>query len=119
MARHVYAALLVKCLLFVPNISPSHSAVLLFLARRPFVAEAYADDSKWGDWHRLCTFHKSGRDTRPTGRRQERFVHRHVWREKDVLMWDNRCTFHTGTLFDDTKYKRLIYRIMVQGDTPF
>jgi alpha-ketoglutarate-dependent taurine dioxygenase len=46
-------------------------------------------------------------------------VHRHVWRGKDVLMWDNRRTFHTGTLFDDTKYKRLIYRIMVQGDTPF
>ncbi len=50
---------------------------------------------------------------------QERFVHRHVWREKDIVMWDNRCTFHTGTLFDDTKYKRLIYRMMVKGDTPF
>ena len=50
---------------------------------------------------------------------QEQFVHRHVWREGDIVMWDNRCTFHTGTLFDDTKYKRLIYRMMVKGDTPF
>jgi taurine dioxygenase len=50
---------------------------------------------------------------------QEQFTYRHVWREKDVLMWDNRSTFHTGTLFDDSKYKRLIYRMMVKGDTPF
>jgi taurine dioxygenase len=50
---------------------------------------------------------------------QDRFVHRHVWRANDVVMWDNRSTFHTGTLFDDTKYKRLIYRMMVKGDTPF
>jgi taurine dioxygenase len=50
---------------------------------------------------------------------QDCFVHRHVWREGDIVMWDNRRTFHTGTLFDDTKYKRLIYRMMVKGDTPF
>jgi taurine dioxygenase len=50
---------------------------------------------------------------------QEKFTYRHVWRENDILMWDNRSTLHTGTLFDDTKYKRLIYRMMVKGDTPF
>jgi taurine dioxygenase len=50
---------------------------------------------------------------------QDRFVYRHVWRKKDILMWDNRSTLHTGTLFEDEKYKRLIYRMMVQGDTPF
>jgi taurine dioxygenase len=49
----------------------------------------------------------------------ERFVYRHVWRENDILMWDNRATLHTGTLFDDQKYKRLVYRMMVKGDTPF
>lgn len=50
---------------------------------------------------------------------QERFVYRHVWQEGDVLMWDNRSTLHTGTLFDDTKYKRHIHRMMVKGDRPF
>ena len=49
----------------------------------------------------------------------ERFTYAHKWCEGDVLMWDNRCTLHTGTLFDDTKYKRLIHRMMVKGDKPF
>lgn len=50
---------------------------------------------------------------------QERFVHCHKWQEGDVLMWDNRCTLHTGTYFDDVKYKRLVHRMMVKGDEPF
>ena len=34
---------------------------------------------------------------------QDRFVYRHKWRVGDILMWDNRCTLHTGTLYDDTR----------------
>ncbi|AJE46748.1 TauD/TfdA dioxygenase family protein [Celeribacter indicus] len=48
----------------------------------------------------------------------EDFVLVHKWTEGDVVMWDNRRTLHTGTLFDDTKYKRHIHRMMVQGDVP-
>lgn len=47
------------------------------------------------------------------------FVHRHKWQAGDVLMWDNRCTLHTGTVFDDTKYVRLMHRLWVKGDKPF
>ena len=50
---------------------------------------------------------------------QERFVYRHKWRVGDVLVWDNRCTLHTGTLFDDQKYIREIHRMWVKGDRPF
>jgi len=50
---------------------------------------------------------------------QDRFVHRHKWRVGDILMWDNRCTLHTGTLFDDTKYVREMHRLWVRGDKPF
>ncbi len=50
---------------------------------------------------------------------QERFVSTHKWREGDFLMWDNRCTLHTGTLFEDTRYKRLMHRLMVKGDVPY
>lgn len=49
----------------------------------------------------------------------EPFVHRHKWQAGDILMWDNRCTLHTGTVFDDTKYIRLIHRLWVKGDKPF
>jgi taurine dioxygenase len=50
---------------------------------------------------------------------QERFVYRHKWRKGDVLVWDNRCTLHTGTLFDDTKYIRELHRMWVKGDRPY
>ena len=50
---------------------------------------------------------------------QEAFVHRHKWQAGDVLMWDNRCTLHTGTLYDDTKYDRLMHRLWVRGDKPY
>ena len=50
---------------------------------------------------------------------QDRFVYRHTWREGDLLMWDNRCTLHTGTLFDDTKYIREMHRLWVRGDRPY
>ena len=50
---------------------------------------------------------------------QERFVFRHKWREGDILMWDNRCTLHTGTLYDDAKYFRVMHRLWVKGDKPY
>ncbi|MBS0278431.1 MAG: TauD/TfdA family dioxygenase [Proteobacteria bacterium] len=49
---------------------------------------------------------------------QERFVYRHKWRVGDVLVWDNRCTLHTGTLFDDKKHTRLMYRLWAKGEKP-
>jgi taurine dioxygenase len=49
---------------------------------------------------------------------QERFVFRHKWRVGDILMWDNRCTLHTGTLYDDTRYVRQMHRLWVKGDKP-
>ena len=46
------------------------------------------------------------------------FVYRHKWSKGDLLMWDNRCTLHTGTLYDDTKYFRTMHRLWVKGDKP-
>jgi taurine dioxygenase len=50
---------------------------------------------------------------------QERFVYQHKWKVGDLLMWDNRCTLHTGTLYDDTKYFRTMHRLWAKGDRPF
>jgi len=49
---------------------------------------------------------------------QERFVFRHKWQVGDVLIWDNRCTLHTGTKFDTTKYTRHVHRTWMKGDRP-
>jgi taurine dioxygenase len=50
---------------------------------------------------------------------QDKFTHTHKWQVGDVMMWDNRCTLHTGTLYDDKKYDRLMHRLWVRGDKPY
>jgi alpha-ketoglutarate-dependent 2,4-dichlorophenoxyacetate dioxygenase len=37
---------------------------------------------------------------------QPRFVYRHKWTRGDVVIWDNRCTMHRATPFDDLGYAR-------------
>ena len=39
--------------------------------------------------------------------------YRHRWRAGDLVMWDNRCTMHTATVFDATRYRRLLYRTII------
>jgi alpha-ketoglutarate-dependent 2,4-dichlorophenoxyacetate dioxygenase len=34
------------------------------------------------------------------------FVYTHRWHVNDLVMWDNRCTMHRGTPFDDLRWKR-------------
>jgi alpha-ketoglutarate-dependent 2,4-dichlorophenoxyacetate dioxygenase len=42
---------------------------------------------------------------------QRQFVYRHRWRVGDLVIWDNRCTMHRATPFDDGKYKRELRRV--------
>jgi alpha-ketoglutarate-dependent 2,4-dichlorophenoxyacetate dioxygenase len=42
----------------------------------------------------------------------------HTWRQGDLVMWDNRAVLHTASLFDHTRYQRLMYRTTVAGDAP-
>jgi alpha-ketoglutarate-dependent 2,4-dichlorophenoxyacetate dioxygenase len=41
---------------------------------------------------------------------QRQFVYAHRWRVGDLVMWDNRCTMHRGTEFDDTRWPRDMQR---------
>lgn len=49
---------------------------------------------------------------------QERFVYRHKWQVGDLLIWDNRCTMHRATPFDDQSERRDLRRTTVVGDLP-
>ena len=49
---------------------------------------------------------------------QPRFVYSHRWRQGDLVMWDNRAVLHTASLFDHTRYQRLMYRTTVAGKAP-
>ena len=44
---------------------------------------------------------------------QRQFVHIHRWRPNDLVMWDNRCTLHRGTDYDDLRWVRDMRRITV------
>lgn len=44
---------------------------------------------------------------------QRQFVHTHRWRLHDLVMWDNRCTMHRGTDYDERRWKRDMHRATV------
>ena len=48
---------------------------------------------------------------------QDQFIYRHRWREKMLLMWDNRCTMHLAEGGYDG-HLRLMHRTTVAGDAP-
>jgi taurine dioxygenase len=50
---------------------------------------------------------------------QERheFIYEHVWRQGDLLMWDNRCTLHARTDFNPNE-RRLMRRVTILGEKP-
>ncbi|PCJ34166.1 MAG: taurine dioxygenase [Alphaproteobacteria bacterium] len=50
---------------------------------------------------------------------QDQFTYQHKWQVGDVITWDNRCTLHTGTVFDDKKHFRLMHRLWAKGDVPY
>jgi taurine dioxygenase len=49
---------------------------------------------------------------------QPRFVFTYRWSERDVVMWDNRCTMHRATPYDTSAERRVIHRTVVLGDVP-
>ncbi len=44
---------------------------------------------------------------------QRQFIHTHRWRANDLVMWDNRCTMHRGTGYDERRWKRDMHRATV------
>jgi alpha-ketoglutarate-dependent 2,4-dichlorophenoxyacetate dioxygenase len=44
---------------------------------------------------------------------QRQFVYTHRWRPCDLVMWDNRCTMHRGTDYDDLRWVRDMRRATV------
>ena len=49
---------------------------------------------------------------------QPRTVYVHRWNQGDLVMWDNRAVLHTASLFDHTRYQRLMFRTTVAGHAP-
>ena len=47
---------------------------------------------------------------------EPRFIYRHKWRVGDLVMWDNRCTMHRATPFEDTAHVRDMRRTTVRDN---
>lgn len=52
-----------------------------------------------------------------TLQREPRFLYEHVWRPRDLVMWDNRCTLHARTDFPPEE-RRLLRRVTVAEGVP-
>jgi alpha-ketoglutarate-dependent 2,4-dichlorophenoxyacetate dioxygenase len=49
---------------------------------------------------------------------QRQFVHAHVWRQHDLVMWDNRQTMHRARRYKETSEVRDMRRTTIEGDGP-
>jgi alpha-ketoglutarate-dependent 2,4-dichlorophenoxyacetate dioxygenase len=46
---------------------------------------------------------------------QPQFVYSHAWRERDLVIWDNRSVLHRATAYDTLGHQRLMQRTTVNG----
>ena len=44
---------------------------------------------------------------------RRQFVYSHRWRVDDLVIWDNRCTMHRGTRYEEQRWKRDMHRATV------
>lgn len=49
---------------------------------------------------------------------QPKFIYSHKWQKGDLVVWDNRRTLHTASMFDADKYLRIMHRTTVVGTKP-
>ncbi|MDR3537145.1 MAG: TauD/TfdA family dioxygenase [Acetobacteraceae bacterium] len=49
---------------------------------------------------------------------QPQFVHAHVWRPWDLVIWDNRTTMHRARRYNDRGEVRDLHRTTIRGDGP-
>jgi alpha-ketoglutarate-dependent taurine dioxygenase len=46
-------------------------------------------------------------------------IYSHRWRPRECIVWDNRCTLHRATGFDEVNLIRVMRRCTIVGDAPF
>ena len=49
---------------------------------------------------------------------QPRYIYAHEWRDGDLVIWDNRCTLHRATTFDDLHHRRDMRRTTINEHGP-
>ena len=49
---------------------------------------------------------------------EPRYIYSHEWRDGDLVIWDNRCTLHRVTSFDDLHHRRDMRRTTINEHGP-
>lgn len=49
---------------------------------------------------------------------QPKYQYRHIWRQGDIVIWDNRCTLHKANADYPEGERRLMHRVIVAGTAP-
>ncbi len=49
---------------------------------------------------------------------QPRYIHRHQWREGDIVIWENRCALHAATPLLTDRYRRDMRRVTINESGP-
>jgi alpha-ketoglutarate-dependent taurine dioxygenase len=86
---------------------PRSGRTSLFIGRWAFDIEGMPSE----EGHEIVTFLQEFA-------REPQFVYHHHWRVGDAVLWDNRCTQHCATAFDEARYVRLMHRTTLEGDAP-
>ena len=47
-----------------------------------------------------------------------KYQYRHLWRQGDIVIWDNRCTMHKANADYPEGERRLMHRVIVAGTAP-
>jgi taurine dioxygenase len=50
---------------------------------------------------------------------QPAYEYRHLWRQGDIVIWDNRCTMHKANADYPDGERRLMHRVIVAGTAPY
>lgn len=50
--------------------------------------------------------------------RKPRHHHGHVWRAGDIVVWDNRATMHRVVIDYPVGERRIMHRVLIEGDRP-
>jgi taurine dioxygenase len=45
-------------------------------------------------------------------------IYSHTWQPRTCMVWDNRCTLHRATGFDEARFKRVMRRCTIVGEKP-
>jgi alpha-ketoglutarate-dependent taurine dioxygenase len=91
----------------IPRRHPRSGWTALYIGRWACEVEGLPDEEGLGLIRHLQEF-----ATRPE------FVYRHRWRVGDAVLWDNRCTQHCATEYDEVRHRRRMHRTTLEGEPP-